>query len=590
MPVVSRLILCGCLSLVWQSHCRAAESAPLSDSDKLTQLGKDYWEYRLHESPLLATSVGDRHNNASLDQVSIADWQRRNKQEQEFLADLERLSETALSPEEQTNRQILIRLLGDSMAEYKFGAYLMPVTQRTGFYLDFPQIPQDTPFVSTEDYDNYLHRLAAFAEYADQNLALMREGIRRRLVVPAVVMEGWEEAIDSQIVSDPTKSALYDPLQRLPTTVPTTEHERLQYEAQTAISESVVPAYRRIKQFLAIEYVPHLRDTIAAAALPDGQEFYRHRVRNFTTTDMTPGEVHQLGLREVMRIRQEMQQVIDQVGFEGDFAAFLKFLREDPQFYANTTDELMKEVAYILKRMDGRLPSLFGTLPRIPYGIKPVPDFIAPRTTSAYYWRAADRTKAGFFFVNTYNLKSRPFYNLESLSLHEAVPGHHLQLALQQEMKSLPEFRKYTDFTAFVEGWALYAEHLGLEAGFYQDPYSNFGRLTMEIWRACRLVVDTGMHYFGWSREQAINYLAENTALAMHDIEAEVDRYISWPGQALAYKIGELKIRELRALAEEQLGSKFDIREFHDQVLAAGAVPLDVLETNIKTWLATKEQ
>ena len=337
--------------------------------------------------------------------------------------------------------------------------------------------------------------------------------------------------------------------------------------------------------------MPHARDTIAAAALPQGREFYRHRVQSFTTTDMTPDEVHQLGLAEVKRIRAEMDEVIREVGFEGDFAAFVEFLRTDPQFYATSEEQLMKEVSYVLKSMDGKLPLLFGKLPRMPYGIRPVPDYVAPRTTAAYYQQpTGDGTKAGFYYVNTYDLKSRPLFNIEALSLHEAVPGHHLQLALQQELPDMPEFRRFTDFTAFVEGWALYSERLGLEAGFYEDPYSNFGRLTMEMWRACRLVVDTGMHYFGWTREQAIEFLTENSALAKHDIQAEVDRYISWPGQALAYKVGELKIRALRQHAEEQLGENFDLREFHDVVLSAGGVPMDILEENVRAWVANSSQ
>jgi uncharacterized protein (DUF885 family) len=337
------------------------------------------------------------------------------------------------------------------------------------------------------------------------------------------------------------------------------------------------------------EYVPVARDTIGASALPDGRDFYRHRVRMFTTTDLTPDEVHQLGMAEVKRIRAEMEQVMAEVDFKGTFAEFLDYLREEPAFYAKTSDELMKEVAFVLKEIDGQLPSLFGKLPRTSYGIREIPEYVAPRTTAAYYQPPnGDGTKAGFFYVNTYNLKSRPLYNLEALSLHEAVPGHHLQIALQQELDNVPPFRRFSDFTAFVEGWALYAEWLGLEAGFYKDPYSNFGRLTMEMWRACRLVVDSGMHYLGWTREQAIKFLADNTALSMHDIESEVDRYIAWPGQALAYKVGELKIRELRKLAEEQLGTGFDIREFHDVVLASGAVPLDILEANVKAWLASK--
>ena len=341
---------------------------------------------------------------------------------------------------------------------------------------------------------------------------------------------------------------------------------------------------------MAEEYVPNCRTTVGASALPGGRDFYRHRVKKFTTLDTTPEEVHKVGLREVKRIRGEMQQIIERVGFEGDFAEFVTHLRESPQFYAKTKDQLLERCASILKKADGELPAMFGYLPRTPYGLKPIPDYIAPKTTSAYYQRpAGDGTKAGFFFLNTHNLSGRPLYALEALSLHEAVPGHHLQLAIQQELEGMSPLRKYGGFTAFVEGWALYSERLGLEMGFYKDPYSDFGRLTMEIWRACRLVVDTGIHYYGWTRDDAIDFLKENSAMSEHNIRAEVDRYIGWPGQALAYKTGELKIRELRAKAEERLGPNFDVRSFHDAVLENGAIPLLVLERMIEEWIAEQE-
>ncbi len=347
-----------------------------------------------------------------------------------------------------------------------------------------------------------------------------------------------------------------------------------------------MPGYRTLLEFMTDEYVPNCRQQIGASALPNGREYYRYRVRHYTTLDVDPQAVHETGLAEVKRIKAEMQDVIRSVGFEGDFAAFVEHLRTDPKFYVDSPEQLLKETSLVLKRMDGELPKLFGKLPRTPYGIREIPDFIAPRTTTAYYQPpAGDGTRAGFYYVNTYNLKSRPLFEIEALSLHEAVPGHHLQIALQQELEGLPPFRRFSLATAFVEGWGLYAERLGLEVGFYQDPYRNFGRLSYEMWRACRLVVDTGMHYLGWTREQAIQFMADNTALSMHNITAEVDRYISWPGQATAYKMGELKIRSLRNLAEIQLGDKFDVRQFHDAVLADGAVPLEVLEANVRAYI-----
>jgi uncharacterized protein (DUF885 family) len=353
----------------------------------------------------------------------------------------------------------------------------------------------------------------------------------------------------------------------------------------------VVPGYRDFLTFISQEYAPRARPSIGASELPNGRALYTQRVRQFTTLDLTPEQVHQTGLAEVSRIRGEMEAAMRKAGFSGTLPEFIQFLRTDPRFYVNTPEELLRHTALVLKRMDGELPRLFGRLPRMPYGIKPIPEFIAPRTTTAYYSRpSGDGTRSGTYYVNTYDLKSRPLYEVEALSLHEAVPGHHLQIALQQELEGLPEFRRYSGFTAFTEGWGLYAERLGLESGFYTDPYSDFGRLTYEMWRALRLVVDTGMHFKGWTRQQAIDYMAANSALTLLNITNEVDRYIAWPGQALAYKTGELKIRELRAQAEKELGPRFDIRRFHDVVLGSGAVPLSVLEDNVRRYIAEERR
>jgi uncharacterized protein (DUF885 family) len=400
-------------------------------------------------------------------------------------------------------------------------------------------------------------------------------------------MQRYNEPLEAQIVDDPEKSLLFAPLRGFPNAVPKREHERLRSEARKAIAESVVPGYRRFLKFMKDEYVPNCRGTIAASALPKGRDYYRFCVAKFTTLDdVTPEQIHAIGQAEVARIRGEMDKIIRDVKFDGDFAKFTEYLRTDPKFYAKSAEELEKEVAFVLKRMDGQLPKLFGRLPRMPYGVRQVPDYIAPQATFAYYQSpTGDGRRAGFFYINTYNLPSRPLYMLEALSLHEAVPGHHLQLAIQQELEHLPQFRKYTGFTAFIEGWALYSEGLGLEADFYKDPYSDFGRLTMEVWRACRLVVDTGIHYLGWTRDQAIEYMRANSAMPMHDIRAEVDRYIGWPGQALAYKTGEMRIRALRQDAEARLGERFDVRAFHDVVLGSGAVPLGVLEANVRAWI-----
>lgn len=549
-------------------------------AEQLQQLVEDAWEFRLSESPLLATSVGDHRANNRLDSVTIADFQRRAEKSAGFLSRLEAINRQQLDALGQVNHAVLKRSLQDGLAEHQHKTYLMPISNRSGFHISFPELRREVPLVTTVDFENYIARLAAFGDYADEHIQVLREGVRQGYTQPAVIMEGMQEAIEAHIVDDPTRSLLYEPLEEIPATVPGGEHARLQATAKEAIESSLVPGYERFLNFVNKEYLPNCRGDVAARSLPDGRDFYRHRVRQFTTLDdATPEAVHQRGLAEVKRIRGEMDEIIKRVGFDGDFAAFVQHLRDEPKFYAETPEELLQGCSHILKRIDGELPKLFGRLPRMPYGLRPVPDYIAPKTTTAYYQRpAGDQTRAGFYYLNTYDLPSRPLYMLEALSLHEAVPGHHLQIALQQELEDLPEFRKFGGFTAFVEGWALYSERLGLEVGFYEDPYSDFGRLSMEIWRACRLVVDTGIHYLGWTRQEAIDYMSENSAMSLHNIRAEVDRYIGWPGQALAYKTGELHIRELRAMAENELAEDFDVREFHDAVLGSGAVPLEVLE------------
>ncbi len=553
---------------------------------QLHALFKADWEFHLKEDPLMATRLGVHQYNDRLPSVAPEDFERRARQEALFLEQLEAIDRSALSPEDQVNYDIFKWNKTTALEEYRFKTYLMPITQRSGFHISFPQLPNWVPLKTEQDYWNYIARLQQFSRYVDQHIQLMREGIRQGMVLPRVVLQGVTESIKPHIVSDARQSLLYRPFNNFPDHFSNGLKDSLRQAGAAAITDAVVPGYRKFLRFLETEYLPNCRESIAARDLPNGEAFYRFRVKYFTTLLKSPEEVHAIGLQEVQRIRKEMQEVIAQTGFDGSFEEFIQFLRTDPRFYVDTPEALLKEVAYVLKRMDGELPRLFKTLPRMPYGIKPVPDFIAPRTTTAYYQRpSGDGTRAGIYYVNTYNLKSRPLYEIEALSLHEAVPGHHLQLALQQELTNMPAFRRFGGFTVFVEGWALYAERLGLEVGFYTDPYSNFGRLTYEMWRACRLVVDTGMHFLGWSRQHAIDFMAENTALTLLNITNEVDRYISWPGQALAYKMGELKIRELRKLAEELLGEQFDVREFHDVVLSQGSIPLYLLENRVMDWI-----
>jgi uncharacterized protein (DUF885 family) len=564
----------------------ATEPGPtMNASGELARLFSEHWEHTLRENPTFATTVGDHRWNDRLGGAAPADIERRAAAQRAFLARLERIDRSALPREEQVSYEMLRRALRESLEAHGFRAYLMPLTTFSDYHTTFAQLHERVPLATTRDYENYIARLRDFRRHSGEQVALLREGVATGRALPRVVLRGLDATIRPHVVDDATRSRLWEPFREFPAGVPEADRARLRDAGRAAIEQSVVPAYRELLDFVLGEYVPGAREGTAASELPDGRAYYAHLVRSYTTLEVTPEEVHEIGLSEVRRIRAEMEAVMRATAFEGDFAQFVESLRSDPRHYVDTPEQLLKETAWVLKRMDGELPRLFGRLPRMPYGLRPIPDYIAPRTTTAYYGRpAGDGTRAGTYWLNTYDLASRPLYEIEALSLHEAVPGHHLQIALQQELDGLPEFRRYSGATAFVEGWALYAERLGLEVGFYTDPYSNFGRLTYEMWRACRLVVDTGLHARGWTRQQAIDFMAGNTALTLLNITNEVDRYIAWPGQALAYKMGELKIRELRALAERQMGERFDVRAFHDVVLGSGAVPLSVLEENVRLW------
>lgn len=566
----------------------APASGPAADLDALL---KEEWEYRLRENPLRASGVGDHRFDDKLPSVAPADLDRQAGAQQAFLDRAARIDRAALSPADRINYDMWRRELEDDLLRHRFGAYRIPILADSGFHISFADLPARSRLGSVADYERYVARLRAFPAYMDQQIAHMREGLKTGFTQPQVILEGYEGSISAHVVDDVEQSVFMKPFARFPVGVPEADRGRLRDGGRAAVSEGVIPAYRRFLEFMQKEYIPGARKTTGASDLPQGRAYYDALVKSFTTLDVTPEQVHEIGKKEVARIEGEMLTVMKDAGFTGDFAAFLTFLRTDPRFYAKTPEELLKQASFIAKRIDARLPSLFGLLPRLPYGVEPVPDAIAPKYTGGRYVPAAPGSlRAGTYWVNTYNLSSRPLYILESLTLHEAVPGHHLQNALQREMTGLPEFRRFASVGAFGEGWGLYSERLGLEAGFYQDPYSNFGRLTYEMWRACRLVVDTGLHAFGWTRQQAMDYLASHTALSLHEVRTETDRYISWPGQALAYKMGELKIRELRARAEKELGTRFDIRAFHDAVLRNGPVPLTVLESEIDSFIAKAKQ
>jgi uncharacterized protein (DUF885 family) len=555
---------------------------------QLNDLYAAEWETTLREAPTFASHLGDLRYNDRWTDVSLEAIARRHGHQKDVLAKLQAIDPGQLPAADRLNYLLYRHQLETDILEYPFRGWLVPLTQREGIQ-DENSLADSLRFQTVKDYEDWIARLKAFPTYMDQTMGLMQRGIAERIVQPRIVMRRIPDQIKRQIVDDPTESLYYKPLKQFPDEISAADRERLQTAASQAISQEVVPAYRKFHKFFTEEYLPACFDEVGAWQLPRGEEFYAAKCRVFTTTNLTPDEIHAIGLAEVARIRAEMEAIQKKVGFEGTFQQFLESLRTDKRHYYETPEELLEGYLALCKRIDPELTKLFRKLPRIPYGLEPIPQHMAPDTTAAYYRPpAADGSRAGTYFVNLYRPEMRPKYEMEALSLHEAVPGHHLQLALATELEGVPQFRKFTSFTAYVEGWALYAERLGEDLGCYEDPYSKFGQLTYEMWRAVRLVVDTGMHHKRWTREQAIQFFKENTAKTELDITNEVDRYIAWPGQALAYKIGELKIRELRAKAEKQLGDKFDVREFHDVVLRNGAVPLDVLEQLVNEWLAGK--
>jgi prolyl oligopeptidase len=544
------------------------------------------WDWRLNESPVFASQIGDRRNNDQWDDLSLEAIERRHVEQRAFLRRLRAIDSTALTAADQLNYDLFRRELESSIDGYQFKDYLMPMSQRGGVQ-SLESIAETVRLANIEDYEDWLVRMAGVETVIDQTMKLQEEGRKTGYMPPKVLMERIPDQIGSQLVEDPELSPFFIAFAEMPDAIGETDQERLRQSAKEIIDESIVPAYRRFSRYFNDNYLPASRDSIGASSLPNGEAFYEFVVRSFTTTRMTPDEIHRIGLNEVKRIKGEMQLVIDELEFEGSFADFLHFLRTDPQFYYETPEELFEAYLAVSKRIDPELIKLFGKLPRMPYGLRAIPDNIAPDTTTAYYNQpAADGSRPGYYYVNLYRPEVRPKYEMEVLSVHEAVPGHHLQIALQMELEETPEFRKFIDFTAFTEGWGLYSESLGYELGLYKDPYSRFGALTYDMWRAVRLVVDTGMHYKGWTRQQAIDFFMDNAAKTEQDIVNEIDRYISWPGQALAYKIGQLKMLELRQKCEQALGDDFDVRAFHDEMLGGGALPMEILETRMNRWLA----
>ena len=560
----------------------ACQVTNIDADQQFTQVAENIVNYRQSISPYGKENGVDGY---LLENLSAEFLEQKYKKNTELLAELDAIDRDKLSEENRINLTILRGQVQNSVDEYVFNTHYMPLTSEYGFHSSLSFMVSSSDYTKPQDYQLYLAKLQQIPRYFSQNIGWMRKGLEVGLTQPKAVLEGYQDSITAYIVDDATQSEFYKPFLNNTAGLSDSEFAAFQKQAQTIIKEQVIPAYQGYLTFFNNEYQPGARTDIGISSTPNGKAFYENRAKYYTTTDMTPKEIHELGLQEVARIRAEMEKIIEKVGFEGSFADFVHFLRTDPQFYAKTPKELLKEASYIAKKMDAQLPKLFHTLPRMPYGVAPVPESIAPKYTTGRYSGSRRDDQAGYYWVNTYALDKRPLYVLEALTLHEAVPGHHLQISLNAELESLPSYRRNAYLSAFGEGWGLYSEFLGIEAGFYQDPYSDFGRLTYEMWRAARLVVDTGMHMYGWSRERAMKFMSENTALSLHNVKTETDRYISWPAQALSYKIGELTIKRLRHEAEQALGQDFDIREFHHQILRHGSVPMSVLEEQIQLYI-----
>ena len=560
-------------------------SLTVADEAALDDVIERHWQWVLEQYPERRLEYGDRSGNASWTDRSPEAFRQRYEDEGRFVSQLEQIEPATLSADGRVNRSMLLRELRDNRSEFEDGLHLIALDMRSGpqhWHSMIDYLPMETE----QDYRDWLMRLKALPEQLTQYQALLDEGLQKERTQAQIVMSRVPAQIQSLIGVDASDSPFFKAFSALPDHFDASQQETLQREAREVIERELNPAFTQLLAFLEERYLPAARAP-GIGSLPGGKQVYTRLAQHFTTTDMTPDEIHDIGLREVARIRGEMGAVIEEVGFEGDIAAFNAFLRTDPQFYYDSPEALLEGYQAVSKRLDPGLVKLFGKLPRAPYGVRPIPDEEAPDTTTAYYMRPAiDGSRPGWYYVNLYQPEVRPKFEMEVLSVHESVPGHHLQIALAQELTGLPEFRRNGGFTAFIEGWGLYSERLGYDMGLYTDPYSRYGQLVYDMWRAVRLVVDTGMHYFGWDRQRAIDYFLANAAKSEADIVNEIDRYIGWPGQALAYKIGQLKMLQLRAEAEEALGEQFDIRDFHDEMLGAGALPLDVLEARMDEWLA----
>ena len=595
-----KYILSSIFVVLWLTAAAFSQHEQPAEARSLHQLFDQQFQWRLEQFPGMAMARGDYSNADRIADTSLRAIESRHQQTKAFLDQLRQIDRSNLSADDRLNYDLFQLQLTRSIEGHRFRSFLMPIGSREGIHQDIPQMADRIRFSSAEDYRNYLARLTQIPQALDNMIALMRLGIDEQRTPAKITLAGLPAQLESIIEGD-ALDALGAPFNNFPSQIDSEQRFGMGL-AFSIVAQELRVALRRYANYINDEYLPNCRDTVAAIDLPDGADYYNHQLQTYTTTNLTAQEIHDIGLSEVARIRAEMLDVIRrsdflehnaQSGSLGDdalFGAFVDYLRSDARFYHTSEENLLTGYRAICKEVDGWLPKLFGTLPRLPYGVKEIPDFMAPTQTTAYYQQGDIRNaEAGFFMANTYALDQRPKYEMIPLAMHEAMPGHHLQIAIAQELQDLPEFRKNAYFIAFGEGWALYSERLGIEAGMYEDPYDDFGRLLYEMWRACRLVVDPGMHALGWSRDRAIQYMVHNTALSELNIQNEIDRYIGWPGQACAYKIGELKIRELRKRSEDILGERFDVRAFHDTILGAGSLPLTVLERRIDEWIASQQ-
>jgi uncharacterized protein (DUF885 family) len=576
-------------------EARANAAATPAAGEELRTLVERYFDDYLALNPLIGTLSGEAQYNDQFVDTASAAWRTATHDlEQRALTELQRIDVRQLSEQDRLTWEIFARDRRSALEAERFPRHYLPLDQMDSLPLLFGILggglgPQ--PFVTVADYDHWFLRARGFPAWVDSAIANMREGARNGVTQPRVVMQKVLPQLDALIAEDPTESPFYGPVRRMPAAFPDNERARLTLNYTGLIQNRLTPALKRLRAFVADEYLPQCRETVAWSSLPDGEAWYRYRVADATTTTLSPDEIHAIGLREVARIRGEMEGVRRKVGFDGDLHAFFIELQTDPQFYFDTPEALLAAYGGVKKRIDALLPKLFSDLPTIDYEIRPVESFREKAAAGAYYQSAPpDGSRPAVFYVNTWNLMAQPKFGLETLSLHEASPGHHLQQSVQRALTDLPRFRRFGGYVAYSEGWALYAESLGRELGLYTDPYQYYGHLSDEMLRAMRLVVDTGLHAKGWTRTQAMAYMRENSSMAPSDIEAEVDRYIVWPGQALGYKVGELRIEALRRRAERALGRRFDVKRFHHEILRDGAVPLDLLDAKIDRWIAIERR